>query len=314
MSFSFDSFLAYITNSDFYKGQLVHVEESPARRARYGKLGVALPEALEKALESAGIKKLYLHQTEAIEALAAGQNVTIVTGTASGKTLCYNIPVLSSLIEDFTSRALYLYPTKALAQDQLKGLQRLLDLLPGVNALAGTYDGDTPQDARQKLRDSGSLVLTNPDMLHSGILPNHARWARFFGKLKYIVIDEIHSYRGVFGSNVAEVFRRLNRICERYGTNPQYVCCSATIRNPGELAEQLTERAMTVVDEDGAPKGPRKFVFWNPPFVETEPGLQAQSQHRSPVSDGRTHQAADPDHLFRPNAVGYRTGFPLCAG
>ncbi len=282
MATDFDRFLQELTASSFYRGQLVHLEEIPARRARYGRLSFPLKPETLAALANQGIKRLYSHQVEALEALHRGENVTVVTGTASGKTLCFNVPILEALLEDFTTRALYLYPTKALAQDQLKGLERLLAAVPSLSVHAGTYDGDTPPDARKLLRDRGALVLTNPDMLHQGILPNHARWARFFGRLKFVVVDEIHTYRGLFGSNVADVLRRLNRICERYGAHPQYVCCSATIANPKELAERLTGRKMTLVDQDGSPRGARKFLFWNPPFTD-----ETQSIRRSPHTEAQ---------------------------
>ncbi len=190
----------------------------------------------------------------------------MVTGTASGKTLCYNVPVLEAILAEPDACALYLYPTKALAQDQLRTLTRYLEADSALPLVTGTYDGDTPPNARRKLKNEANVLLTNPDMLHSGILPNHGTWARFLANLKYVVVDEVHTYRGIFGSNVAHVLGRLNRICEHYGAKPTFIGCSATIRNPKELAERLTSRPMQVVENDGSPRGPKAFVIWNPPF------------------------------------------------
>ena len=223
---------------------------------------------MAKLLKDSGIERLYTHQVQAIDAIRSGEDVAIVTSTASGKTLCYNVPVLERLVADPDTKALYLFPTKALAQDQLRGLMRYLELDPSLPLVPGTYDGDTPPNARRKLRDEGNVILTNPDMLHQGILPRHPSWGQFFRNLAYVVIDEMHTYRGVFGSNVGCVIRRLSRICQHYGGRPQFVCCSATIANPAELAEKLTDRPVTLVDDDGAPRGPKKFVFWNPPFID----------------------------------------------
>lgn len=251
-----------------YRGQIVHVEEIPEREARYGELKSPLHPKVAKLLKDSGIERLYTHQVQAIDAIRSGEDVAIVTSTASGKTLCYNVPVLERLVADPDTKALYLFPTKALAQDQLRGLMRYLELDPSLPLVPGTYDGDTPPNARRKLRDEGNVILTNPDMLHQGILPRHPSWGQFFRNLAYVVIDEMHTYRGVFGSNVGCVIRRLSRICQHYGGRPQFVCCSATIANPAELAEKLTDRPVTLVDDDGAPRGPKKFVFWNPPFID----------------------------------------------
>src|SRR5690606_7276600 len=190
----------------------------------------------------------------------------VVTGTASGKSLCYQIPVLEALEEDPAARALLLFPTKALAQDQLKVLRRLLAEEEGARSpRAGTYDGDTPTNLRTRLRDEANLLLTNPDMLHSGILPHHARWSGFFSRLQYVVVDEIHVYRGNFGSHVANVLRRLRRIAAHYGADPIFICASAPIANPGELRSRLCGAPVTVGDEEGARRGRNHFVFWNPP-------------------------------------------------
>lgn len=261
-------FIERLTLEPGYRGQIVHVEEIPEREARYGELKSPLHPKVAKLLKDSGIERLYTHQVQAIDAIRSGEDVAIVTSTASGKTLCYNVPVLERLVADPDTKALYLFPTKALAQDQLRGLMRYLELDPSLPLVPGTYDGDTPPNARRKLRDEGNVILTNPDMLHQGILPRHPSWRQFFRNLAYVVIDEMHTYRGVFGSNVGCVIRRLSRICQHYGGRPQFVCCSATIANPAELAEKLTDRPVTLVDDDGAPRGPKKFVFWNPPFID----------------------------------------------
>jgi len=259
-------FLKHLETSEWYDDQMVRVEELPERPARFSSLAPAIEARVANVINKDGVANLYTHQAEAIAHARAGENVVVVTGTASGKTLCYNVPVLESILADDSSCALYLYPTKALAQDQLRTLTRYMEADPSLPVVCGTYDGDTPPNARRKLKNDANILLTNPDMLHSGILPNHGTWARFLAKLKYVVVDEVHTYRGTFGSNVAHVLGRLNRICEHYGTRPTFICSSATIRNPRELAERLTGRAMHVVDNDGSPRGPKAFVIWNPPF------------------------------------------------
>ncbi len=263
-------FLEKLRRDGYYAGQMAHVETVPARQAQYGELERPLPDALARALSSAGIERLYSHQVDAIEAVRHGRNVVVVTGTASGKTLCYNIPVLERLIEHPSTKALYLFPTKALAQDQVKSLTRLAQLDPVLAELVrtGTYDGDTTRHTRRKLRDEGNIILSNPDMLHAGILPYHAKWNRFLKDLEYVVVDEIHTYRGIFGSNVANVLRRLRRVCEHYGSSPQFICSSATIANPRELAERLVGDPFEVVDTDGSPRGTKHFVLWNPPYLD----------------------------------------------
>jgi len=262
-----ERFLKSIQSERNYRGQIVLRKVIPRKKARYGELKKLLPGKLEDALKKRGIERLYTHQVEAIEALRSGENVVIVTSTASGKTLCYNIPVIEKIIENPDSRAIYLYPTKALAQDQLRVLQEYMDGT-GIYFEAGTYDGDTPQALRRKLRDNSRVLLTNPDMLHTGILPNHAKWAPFLSRLKFVVVDEIHTYRGIFGSHVANVLMRLRRICEHYGANPVFACTSATIANPEEHAEKLIRLKVKVVGKDGAPRGRKHFVFWNPPAID----------------------------------------------
>lgn len=260
-------FIAHLRSSHFYSGQIVHLEELPERRARFGKISPPLDPRIARILEKENIRELYIHQARSIASVRRGEHVVVVTGTASGKTLCYNVPVLESILRDPEYCALYLYPTKALAQDQLRTLHRYQNADPTIPLRTGTYDGDTPPVTRRKLKNEANVLLTNPDMLHSGILPNHGTWAHFFSRLKFVVIDEIHTYRGVFGSNVSHVLNRLSRICEHYGAAPVFICCSATIRNPAELAEKLTGRVMTLIDDDGSPKGAKTFVFWNPPFI-----------------------------------------------
>lgn len=277
-----EKFLEEIQHSRGYKEQIVHVESIPAREAQYGMPKEPLESLVEQALHNQGIERLYSHQVTAIDAIREGKNVTVVTSTASGKTLCYNIPILEQVVRDPGSRVLYLYPTKALAQDQLKKIIRYIEINPMFAFESGTYDGDTPTSTRKKLRDSGNLILSNPDMLHSGILPNHTRWSDFFANLKYVVIDEIHAYRGIFGSNVANVIRRLNRICAHYKSSPQFICCSATIGNPKELAERVTGHDMLLVDNDGSPKGPKKFALWNPPFID-----EGKTERKSPNAEAR---------------------------
>ena len=262
------TFLGRIAHRDFFQSQMLHVEALDERQANYAELAHGLAPAVRAALEAGGIQRLYTHQAEAIELVRSGQSVVIVTGTASGKTLCYNVPVVETVLGDPLACAFYLYPTKALAQDQLRALGRF-EAVGGDRAfLAGTYDGDTPQNLRRKLRDGGNLVLTNPDMLHQGILPNHARWNRFFTHLRYVIIDEVHAYRGVFGSHLANVIRRLDRICRHYGSAPLFICSSATIANPREHAQNITGREMALVTNDGSPRGPKRFVLWNPPPLQ----------------------------------------------
>ena len=263
-----DAFLSSLSTQPAYQGQTAHVEVLPERPAVFGDLPPgAIDPIVTTALQDLGISQLYSHQADAVNAVLGGENVIIVTGTASGKTLCYTIPVVNSILKDALSTALFIYPTKALAQDQLRSLNKYGEVSRDIRFLAGAYDGDTPANERRKLRDKGSVILTNPDMLHQGILPQHSRWNRFFANLQYVVLDEVHSYRGVFGSHLANVLRRLRRVCAHYGSSPQFICCSATIANPREHAEAITQVPMRLVDNDGSPRGPKKFVFWNPPVL-----------------------------------------------
>ncbi len=249
------------------------VKQFPARPAVLAPFPSSLDPRLAEALRGRGITELYSHQARAWELIDKGHHVVVVTPTASGKTLCYNLPVLQALLAQPDARVLYLFPTKALAQDQLAELEALARSLPELRMF--TYDGDTPQDARRAVRARANLVLTNPDMLHSGILPHHTKWAVLFQNLRYVVIDELHAYRGVFGSHVANVIRRLKRLCRHYGSAPQFVMASATIANPRELAERVTGESVEDVAESGAPSGERIFACYNPPVVNPELGIRA---------------------------------------
>ncbi len=262
-------FLDDITSSLHYRNQIAHIAHLPAQDARFGELSSPLPSALNQALQNLGIEKLFTHQAAAVEMARDGKSFVVVTSTASGKTLCYHLPILERRLEEIGAKALYLYPTKALAQDQLRGLLRLQEA-GDMGFKCGTYDGDTPSSTRSALRDRADMILTNPDMLHAGILPTHARWAHFFEQLRFVVIDEVHTYRGIFGSNVANVLRRLNRICAHYGSSPQFICASATIANPQELCEKLCNVPFGVINDDGAPRGAKQFVLWNPPILRDE--------------------------------------------
>ena len=249
------------------------IRHQPARAAEFAEIPEAVHPKLREALIRRNVPKLYHHQAEAFALAASGKNVVVVTPTASGKTLCYNLPVLDLLLRDPDARAVYLYPTKALAEDQLHEFQTAADEIGG-DLKAFTYDGDTPQDARKAIRQRAGVVMTNPDMLHSGILPHHTKWAKLFENLRYVVIDELHYYRGVYGSHVANLLRRLRRICEFYGSSPQFICSSATIANPRELAEALTEAPFEMVDRNGAPAGEKYFLFYNPPVVNRQLGIR----------------------------------------
>src|SRR5579872_5599348 len=252
---------------------LTAVRQIPARDAKFRPMPGWVTSALSEAYRGKGIQELYSHQAATAELVRDGKNVVVVTPTASGKTLCYNLPVLNAVLENPDTRALYLFPTKALAQDQLAELQDLARRLDDSFGVF-TYDGDTPADARKAIRERGHIVLSNPDMLHTGILPHHTKWMRLFENLRYIVLDELHTYRGVFGSHLANVLRRLRRIAGFYGSNPQFICSSATIANPGELATRLAESDFRVIDDNGAPAGEKFFVFYNPPVVNRFLGIR----------------------------------------
>lgn len=257
----FEGFLDDLRRRPTCRGQIVHARFIPARTARFDDLERPLHSGIAARLKVQGITRLYTHQAAAVNAARRGEHVAVVTTTASGKTLCYNLPVLDALLADPEARALYLFPTKALAQDQL---DRLLAFdLPDVPA--ATYDGDTPPRRRKAIREQARILLSNPDMLHVGMLPQHFRWKPFLRRLRFVVLDEMHIYRGVFGSNVANVLRRLRRLCRLHGAAPRFICASATIANPSEFVERLLGLPVTVVSNDGAPAGPRWVVLWNPP-------------------------------------------------
>lgn len=256
-------------------GSVMCRQSFSARDARHGSFGKLSPQ-LVAALRKRGAEKLYSHQSEAARLAAAGQNIVVVTPTASGKTLCYNLPVTDAILADRQARALYIFPTKALAQDQLSELSELAEAV-GAPIKAFTYDGDTAAATRTKARAEGNIIITNPDMLNAGILPHHTKWASFFKNLKYIAVDELHIYRGIFGSHLANLFSRLLRICEFYGASPVFICCSATIANPAGHAEALTGRKMCLISANGAPSPEKEFMIYNPPLVNRKSGLRRSS-------------------------------------
>jgi DEAD/DEAH box helicase domain-containing protein len=263
--------------ADTPDGWITAVRRMAPRAASFAPFPAAIDERLRRVMSARGVEQLYTHQAVSIDHTLAGLNVVITTPTASGKTLCYNAPVLNAILQDPSARALYLFPTKALAQDQLAELHELADRLSHdaeQDIGVFTYDGDTPQDARRSIRGRAHVVLSNADMLHSGILPHHPRWAKLFENLRFVVIDELHAYRGVFGSHLTNVLRRLRRICRHYGSNPAFICSSATIANPKELAEALVEQPFELVSESGAPRGEKFFLFVNPPVVNQQLGIR----------------------------------------
>src|SRR6266436_5549306 len=323
-----DAFAARDRNGEI----LTAVRHFPAREAQWADFPAWVHADLASCYAAKGIRRLYIHQAAAAETVHAGKNVVIVTPTASGKTLCYNLPVLNEVLENSDTRALYLFPTKALAQDQLAELHDLNQRLQNCFGVF-TYDGDTPADARKAIREKSHVVLTNPDMLHTGILPHHTRWTRLFENLRYIVIDELHTYRGVFGSHLCNVLRRLQRIARFYGREPQFICCSATIANPGELARRLLESDVEVLDANGAPAAEKTFVFYNPPVVNRALGIRRSYINESSrvaqeflnrdlqtmvFANSRLHtellltylQQANPQPPGKPEAIrGYRGGY-----
>ena len=301
-----------------YAGQLEHVEMLPERAGEFAEPATPLPGPLKRMLAGRDVERLYSHQVTALEAARDGRDWVAVTGTASGKTLCYNLPILEATVTEPAARALYLYPTKALAQDQLKGLLELMgdDEELAVAVRPGVYDGDTPTAQRRRIRNEANLVLSNPDMLHAAILPYHPKWAQFFSELKYIVIDEVHTYRGILGAHVSAVLRRLLRVCEHYGSRPVFLATSATIANPGELVSRLIGREVQVIDNDGSPRGRKYFALWNPTPLGVD-ALARQSPNDDAVmwmiealeADGqvlaftRTRQAAELIHRYTKQAL-----------
>ncbi len=252
--------------------EVVHIHEIRPSNGKYAQLEHEIDPALKIALSQMGIDEFYTHQAGAIDAVLERRSVVISTSTSSGKSICYLVPILQKSLDEPQATSLLMFPTKALAQDQLRTIEEFRRIEASFPFQAGTYDGDTPVDLRRTLRNTGTLILTNPDMLHQGILPNHFRWTRFFSNLKYVVIDEIHTYRGIFGSNVANVIRRLRRICLSYGSDPVFICCSATINNPKQLADTLTGKETALSDNDGSPNGPKQFALLNPGLID-ETGL-----------------------------------------
>lgn len=268
-----EQMIDYLKADEGFSSCVTAWHTDPARAARYAPWPEQIDARIKAVLQGRKIQALYTHQASAIEKVLAGNNVVVVTPTASGKTMCYNIPVLNSILSNPDTRALYLFPTKSLSQDQVSELYELVTLLQ-EDIKTYTYDGDTPAAARRAIRQAGHVVVTNPDMLHSGILPHHTKWVKLFENLRYIVIDEIHAYRGIFGSNLANVLRRLIRLCRFYGSDPQFILCSATIKNPGELAETLIGQPVDVVSDNGAPLGERHVVFYNPPVINKQLGIR----------------------------------------
>jgi DEAD/DEAH box helicase domain-containing protein len=272
-----DRLTAGMERPDTPDGWVTAVRRLPARQGEYAPFPAEFDAVVREILCGRGIEQLYTHQASAITHALGGRNVVITTPTASGKTLCYNAPVLGAILRDASTRALYLFPTKALAQDQLAELHVLAEEASRRTEReigVFTYDGDTPQDARRAIRGRAHVVLSNPDMIHSGILPHHPRWAKLFENLKFVVIDELHAYRGVFGSHLTNVLRRLRRICAHYGSRPVFICSSATIANPRQLAEALVEQPFELVSESGAPRGEKFFLFVNPPVVNQQLGIR----------------------------------------
>ncbi len=260
--------------------QVVHWERIPPREGRYADFPVELDPRLKDVLRKRGIERLYSHQAETFAYADQGRNVVVVTPTASGKTLSYNLPVLQRLLSEPEARGLYLFPTKALSQDQQSALNEIV-LAGEVGIKIATYDGDTPSSVRVSARDEGRIIISNPDMIHSGILPNHPKWIRFFSSLRFVVIDEVHTYRGVFGSHMTNVIRRLKRIARFYGADPVFICCSATIGNPDELAERILEEEVVLVDRNGAPAGEKHLILYNPPYVDQVQGIRRGTVNES---------------------------------
>ncbi len=265
-----------------FSANITHWHVIETKAARYAPFPEGVDPRLLEVLGRKGIHQLYTHQAQAVDAIMQGKDTVVVTPTASGKTLCYNLPVLQSILKDPSSRALYIFPTKALSSDQVSELYEIIEGA-GIDVKTYTYDGDTPPAARKAIRTAGHIVVTNPDMLHGGILPNHTKWIKLFENLRYVVIDELHTYRGVFGSHLCNLLRRLRRICAFYGSSPQFICCSATIANPKELAEAILEREVALVDDNGAPSGEKHFIFYNPPVINRQLGIR-----KSAVQEAQT--------------------------
>ena len=256
-----------------FSKRITHWETLPPRDGTYVPIPPGVDPRIVEALRRRGIDRLYSHQAATFSAVRDGKSVVLVSPTASGKTLSYNLPVLQSLLEEPAAKALYLFPTKALSQDQQAELNGIL-LGGDIPVKVFTFDGDTPGSIRISAREEGRIIITNPDMLHTGILPNHPKWIKVLSHLRYVVLDEMHTYRGVFGSHMTNVIRRLKRIAAFYGTSPVFICCSATIGNPHELARKILETDVTLIDENGSPAGERHFLLYNPPLVDAVQGIR----------------------------------------
>lgn len=272
-SLSLKEWLARMEGDRRFRENVTSIQHIPSSPGSFAPFPGWVNPRLRSVLQKRGILKLYSHQAQAIDLVLSGKDVVLVTPTASGKTLCYNLPVLQKILEEPETRAIYLFPTKALAQDQMHEVHSLIGELK-ADIKTFTYDGDTPDDARQAIRKQGHVVVTNPDMLHAGILPHHTKWQKLFANLKYVVVDELHVYRGVFGSHLTNVFRRLKRICRFYGQDPVFICCSATVANPKEHAENLLEKEVALIEESGAPRAAKTFILYNPPIVNRELGIR----------------------------------------
>jgi DEAD/DEAH box helicase domain-containing protein len=275
-----EQLLDYLRNDPEVCENITTWKTFPPKPAKLADFPQSIDRRIIATLKARGIEQLYTHQASAIQAALNGEDIVVVTPTASGKTLCYNVPVIDEILRSQESRALYLFPTKALSQDQLAELYDLIQKLD-VDIKTYTFDGDTPQTARRLIRSAGHIVVTNPDMLHSGILPHHTKWIKLFENLKYVVIDEVHQYRGVFGSHLANVIKRLQRICRFYGSNPQFICCSATIANPDDLARRIIGRPIRKIDNNGAPTGEKHFLVYNPPVVNKQLGIRKSSMNEA---------------------------------
>jgi DEAD/DEAH box helicase domain-containing protein len=274
---SFADLVASWAEAEHLDGELVHARIVPARSATFGDLTEPIAPVLAARLAERGVERLYRHQARAVTAIRSGDHTVLVSGTASGKTLCYQIPIVERILDDPKATALLMFPTKALAQDQLRSFRSLN--MPGVTA--STYDGDTPGEDRVSVRRHSNVVFTNPDMLHFGILPNHGKWAEFFLRLRYVVVDEMHTLRGMFGSHTAHILRRLRRVAAHYGAHPTFVFASATIGNPGELAAALSGLQVGVVEGDDSPVGARVVALWNPRLEDPEAGTRRSSIQES---------------------------------
>src|SRR5437660_3145159 len=273
---SLEQILDSLARDPDFSQMVTRWERVPPRRASYAEFPAWLDGRISASLRRRGILSLYSHQADALETAHAGKHTVVVTPTASGKTLCYDLPVIDAIAKDPTARALYIFPTKALAQDQLTELERLAKDVD-VDLKTYTYDGDTPPAVRAAIRSAGHVVITNPDMLHTGVLPHHTKWVKLFENLRFVVIDELHQYRGVFGSHLANLIRRLRRICAFHGSDPIFICCSATIANPKNLAERLIDAPVELIDRNGAPSGDKIVAVYNPPVVNRQLGIRRSS-------------------------------------